>query len=472
MYKVVNHLASLNLVDLQLDDSRLLTVKLKCVPIFYRNSPDEPSGKFDLRHSQRVPQNLVIRQVSLKKIPEVFRISRFREDEWKYDRTLIRPARSLDADLGTLYDLGLASNPRVSKERAEALSRILGYEFIVPDSTAHHDINYLFWSYVKRLRESVVVLWDGEKGDYLVLPAQTRYTNLNILKEDYNRAKKGLEVAFRTYHDAIFLTLSLPAIFPLVVYASGRYVFLQHKILNELSNDVVDFVRHHWKDREIKVFKALEFHEDGRLHLHMLIFGIPYLFEWFRPVGRKKEPALYYYARKLGIRVTRHLRKRPSLLAKFILTRLLDKWLTRILSKLDNALGTRLLQTYLTYKKTKRIDGPVNEVHRIKDGKWHGSKPKDARGPNAVKYVLKYLLKMIHELTAHLSLNDPPDPDRAKPLSLKLLGYWLFAKPFYRHSRGLIRPRRKRKDRPKYNYVGLWRAIDLPEYVKPYYLTS
>jgi len=53
-------------------------------------------------------------------------------------------------------------------------------------------------------------------------------------------------------------------------------------------------------------------------------------------------------------------------------------WLQKILLRFDSVLHMNLLQAYLDYKRKEKIQGPVNELHRIKDGKWKGRPPKDA----------------------------------------------------------------------------------------------
>ncbi len=53
-------------------------------------------------------------------------------------------------------------------------------------------------------------------------------------------------------------------------------------------------------------------------------------------------------------------------------------WLKKILVRFGSALKTNLLQAYLDYKEKEKIQGPVNELHGIKNGKWKGKPPKDA----------------------------------------------------------------------------------------------
>lgn len=450
LYRVLHRLEAKGIVELQFDDHHLLTAKLKCVPVFYRSSP-ENVGKFDLSHLSKAPANLGF----------------FASGGEKSGRLRVVHAKSLKGLKGLVR---IQYGYRLSSQRRQALFEIAGMKYIVENSMIHEGLDYLFTEYEKRVRDSVVVLYDPITSEYLVLPARTRYTDPKILSEYYSRAERGLKLAFKQYHDAIFTTVTIPPILPLVVAVPelDAFILLQDSALSYVLRKLRDLVRRLWKDSDvdIRTFTAYEYHEDARLHGHVLILGIPYLFDWNKPMGRRKEPALTYLARKVGIDVTRNLRKRPSRLAKFILTRLLDKWLTEFLAKVDSALGTHFLDEYLAYKKAKGIDGPVNEVHQIRDGKWYKSKPSDARSPDAVRYILKYLLKMIRELQ-----------ERALGLSkgvmkLKLLGYWIFAKRFYSHSRGLLGPPKKKKEKRGLRYIGTWRKIDLPDYIRPYAILS
>ena len=129
-----------------------------------------------------------------------------------------------------------------------------------------------------------------------------------------------------------------------------------------------------WKDRKIKTFTAYEYHRDYVLHLHIIIFGIPYLIDWSRKFGRKKEDALTFYSRKYGIELPPEAKKTE--ISKHIFTALLDKWLIRILTRFGSILKINLREAYINYKKKHNLQGPINEIHKIKDGKWDGTPPK------------------------------------------------------------------------------------------------
>jgi len=216
---------------------------------------------------------------------------------------------------------------------------------------------------------------------------------------------------------------------------------------------------------EIKQFTTYEYHKDYNLHLHILIFGIPYLIDWDRKFGRKKEDALSYYVRKYKIELPPEAEK--TQISKHIFTALLDKWLIKILARFDSVLQINLLEAYISYKKKHNLQGPINEIHKIKDGKWDGQPPTDAiisysSGAAYQKvlspddYVTKYLLKI------YSMLKDGGGIDEEN--QAKIYGYWLFGKRFNSYSRSLS-PWKKFPKLTKLHFVGVFNKLDLPDYI-------
>jgi len=266
--------------------------------------------------------------------------------------------------------------------------------------------------------------------------------------------------------------LTVPHIFDLVIpiEVNGRiigFILLQDSIISELKNFMLDWVRQMWKDRKIETFTAYEYHRDYVLHLHVLIFGIPYLIDWSRKFGKKKEDALTYYSRKYGISLPPDAEKTE--ISKHIFTALLDRWLMEILARFDSVLNMNLLQTYLDYKKKHNIQGPINEIHKIKDGKWDGSPPKDAiisysAGAAYQKilspddYVTKYLLKIYNMVSGGGGGIDEEN-------QAKVYGYWLFGKRFNSYSRSLLPQKKPPPKLPYWHFLGVFNKLDIPDWV-------
>jgi len=145
-------------------------------------------------------------------------------------------------------------------------------------------------------------------------------------------------------------------------------------------------------------------------------------------------------------------------------------WLQKILVRFGSALKTNLLQAYLDYKRKEKIQGPINEIHRIKNGKWKGKPPKDAieeyssgaayrKVISPKQYVLKYVIKMAY-LIANGNLDSVEEKDQAK-----VYGYWLFGKRINSYSPSLLRNKEKEVKTPYWHFVGVFNQLDIPDYV-------
>ena len=373
-----------------------------------------------------------------------------------------------------LRKMGLRVITRANSFRQKALLRAQYKPTIKPGTTPHADIAYLYEENIKWWNHSVLV-FVNDFGQTTLMDVRTRFTDEKLAKWNWLKSRMALKNGFRQFKDAIMVTLTVPHIFPLVIplEVNGRiigYIPLQDSIISELKNYLSDWLRQMWKDRKIKTFTAYEYHRDYVLHLHIIIFGIPYLIDWSRKFGKKKEDALTYYVRKYKIELPPEAEK--TQISKHIFTALLDKWLREILKKFDSILGTKLLETYLDFKKKHNIQGPINEIHKIKDGKWDGTPPKDAMKTYSSgaayreviqpdDYVTKYLLKIYSMITNGGGGGGGIDEEN----QAKVFGYWLFGKRFNSFSRSLL-PLKKPPPLPPYwHLVGVFNKLDLPDWV-------
>lgn len=332
----------------------------------------------------------------------------------------------------------------------------------------HADIAYLHEENIKAWNSSVLAFVNDDEQT-MVMPVKTRFNDPEKALKNLLKAKKALKTGFTQYKDAIMITLTLPRVFPLSkpVELNGKiygYVPLQDSIITKLKSMMMDWIRQLWKGHDIKSFTAYEYHTDYTLHVHVLVFGIPYLIPWNRKSGIKKEDALTYYMHAYNIKMQS---RKKTKLSKHIFTALLDKWLQKILVRFGSALKIDLLDAYLKYKKEKGLEGPVNEIHRIKDGEWVGNPPKDSTieyssgaayqkvlGPD--QYVLKYVTKVVDTIARGGSVQEK---DQAK-----VFGYWLFGKRFNSYSRSLLPKRDAEKD-PKWHFLGVFNVLNLPDYI-------
>jgi hypothetical protein len=342
---------------------------------------------------------------------------------------------------------------------------------IRPGTREHSDIGFLYKENVKEWDRSVMVFMNDDE-EAMTMKVRTRFNDEKKALWNFLKSKKALKIAFKRYDNAIMITLTIPHIFPLVLplEQNGKiigFIPLQDSILTQLKANMMAWIRETWKDRKIETFTAYEYHTDYTLHLHILIFGIPYLIDWNRKYGRKKEDALSYYSDKYNILLPSDVKK--TQLAKYVFTALLDKWLQKILVRFDAVLKTDLLQAYLDYKSKEKIQGPVNELHRIKNGKWKGKPPKDSvieysSGAAYKKvlppdrYVTKYVLKIYSMISS--GGGGIEEEDQAK-----VFGYWLFGKRFNSYSPSLLRNKEKEVKISVWHFVGVFNKLNLPDFI-------
>ena len=447
----LKHLEQLGIIERL--DTYPVTYKLKRLPIEFfaqisgsHQASDEP---FDLRNSSRMFPSLVNRLVVSQ----------------KNDSSI-----NSTAYIQELRKLGLRVISRANSFRQKGLLIAQHKPSIKPGSREHADIAYLYEENIKWWNHSVLV-FVNDFEQYLLAPVSTRFNDEQKAKLSYLKSRMALKIGFKRHRDAIMITLTVPHIFDLVIpiEVNGRiigFIPLQDSIISELKNYLLDWLRQMWKDRKIKTFTAYEYHSDYALHLHILIFGIPYLIDWDRKFGRKKEDALTYYVRKYNIPLPPDAEKTE--ISKHIFTALLDKWLTEILAKFDSVLGTNLLETYLEYKKKHNLQGPINEIHRIKDGQWVSTPPKDAivqyssgaayrevLAPD--RYVTKYVLKIYSMLKGGGGIDEESQA--------KVYGYWLFGKRFNSYSRSLLPQKKSPPKLPYWHFFRIYNEVDLPDFI-------
>jgi hypothetical protein len=382
---------------------------------------------------------------------------------------LLNPAdlkQKLQELIHELRKTGLRLITRVNSFRQKALL-MAQREAIGPGTRPHADIAFLHGENMKAWSSSVLAFMNDEEQT-MTMPVRTRFNDSEKALMILLKSKKALKNAFKDHKDALMITLTLPRLFPLVLPVDHEgqifgYVPLQDSIITKLKSMMMDWLRKMWKDRKIETFTAYEYHTDYTLHVHVLVFGIPYLINWSRKVGSKKEDALTYYSHIYNIKMQSRKKTKVS---KHIFTALLDKWLQKILVRFGSALKINLLDAYLHYKQKEKLQGPVNEIHRIKNGEWvvppkdsvieysSGAAYQKVIGPD--QYVLKYVTKIVDTIAQGGSVQEK---DQAK-----VFGYWLFGKRFNSFSPSLL-PRASADQDPKWHFLGVFNLLNLPDYI-------
>jgi hypothetical protein len=342
-----------------------------------------------------------------------------------------------ERDIQKLKRLGIRIITRANFYRVQALRVANCNSEIKPHTKEHSEIANLFKQHIDEISSKVLVFRNKENPDeHLIIDYPSRFTDSRKVYRLYRKSKRILQRAFEKHKDALMFTITLPRIFPITieVYKDGSLygvIPLQDVLITKVRQDFIKRLRKWWKNTKIETFTAYEFHDDYAEHQHVLIFGIPYLIDWSRKFGKKKLDALTYFSLKYGITLPEDSPR--TLLSKHIITAVLDEILTRILETIDSILYTDFLAGYELYKSLFNVNGPVNEVHRIKNGNWEGEPPPDSVTSTKVlspaKYVVKYLLKVLNMVKNKEEI--PPEHQA------KFFGYWLLGKRFNSYSRSL-----------------------------------
>ncbi|BFI75520.1 hypothetical protein [Sulfurisphaera ohwakuensis] len=385
-----------------------------------------------------------------------------------------------------LRKAGLRIITLANKYRQKALLTTQYKTSIYPGTREHEDIAFLYQENIKEWNKSVMV-FESDEEEFMLTRVSTRFNDKKRVFMKVVKDSKALESAFKKYKNAIMITLTVPHIFPLTVplKENGKVIGiipLQDSIITQLKALMMAWIRKNWKGRDIKTFTAYEYHGDYVLHIHILVFGIPYLIDWKRKYGSKKEDALSYYSKSYNIPLPPSLRERlktgelsvkdKETISKYIFTGLLDRWLIRVLTRFGSLLKMNLLDAYLDYKVKERLQGPINHIFRIKggskNGKWKGRPPKDAiiqyssgaayrKVISPKQYVLKYVLKMAYSIAQGLPIE--------KEEQGKVYGYWLFGKRFNSYSPSLLPKKDKVVRVPYWHFVGVFPELDIPDFI-------
>jgi hypothetical protein len=338
-----------------------------------------------------------------------------------------------ETEMSELRKLGLRTVYHANEYRLPALETINNKTSVQPYTSEFQKISKLFNEHVEEMKNSVLLFRNIKTGDFVKSPHPSRFVNKRTITEAYRKAVSILNSGFSKHEHAVFVTLTLPRIFHLSYRYRDRYLLLQDSVLMSLKNELIKWLRQFWKGKKLEVFTALEYHNDFALHVHVVVFGIPHLIEWSRKVGPKKELAIVYYARKFGVDIPPGV---PfTVVSKRIITKLLHTKLVNILHKIDKKLGTGLLSQYLQYVNNNNLDGPVNDIRRVKNGNWMDEPPPEAVTTSKTltpkEYLLKYLTKMMK------MIKDGKFDVKPEHFA-KYSGYWLFAKRFYTYSPSLL----------------------------------
>ncbi|ADB58900.1 hypothetical protein Arcpr_1857 (plasmid) [Archaeoglobus profundus DSM 5631] len=241
----------------------------------------------------------------------------------------------------------LITNYRASREWFEIAIRLLTkpVERFEPIDKELLVLNFTTW--LENISDKVLVFMDPETRVVVTKPYRTRFNSPEYIKLLLAKYDEAWKIASENYDVGVFLTVTLPPIFPLKI---EQYLlsYILHRLRNWLKR------RYGFTPPSIV---GNEPQESLNFHKHIVFFGISRIMD-------KRELTLW-----LDDKVIRFLENMGHHIQKTVNNRLKPEEV-----KVFNKLGKKLLKRYLRYKKKhKGYQGPVNwitKVYKDENGKW------------------------------------------------------------------------------------------------------
>ena len=257
------------------------------------------------------------------------------------------------------------------------------------------ELGYFFEEYLDDVNSKIIVLKSVEEGSYLLLPYRHRFkpARLKLLKRKYEEVWSKLEANHKI---GIFLTLTVdPKDYDSLLEIAREVP----KAFNRLKA----WIRKRLKFNPPHV-AVYEFQDNGRLHLHVILFGV---------------------------------------------SRIADK------------------KTELTPELERIGFGKISYIYKIvkKGGRWAWTKgrPRDAN-LNPKDYLMKYLVKAIR-MPKMPEVITFPKPE-LKVDDLKLAMYWATGKRFFTYSIRIGREERAVKVKVRFfEFIGVFSVLNVPDHV-------
>jgi len=333
------------------------------------------------------------------------------------------------------------------------------------------ELNARFLDYIDDRSERIIVLRSLEEDEwgereYLFLRYRTRFTDPSYVKRARARFDEVWRRASGLFEFAVFVTITLPPIFPLSI---------QRYALSYMVNCFKAWLRRRYG--YCPHIRVNEFQHRGNLHVHLVVFGVSFV-EEKQKYTRLLEGWLKAFLSSMGVKINGMRRKK---LSKELVERL-------------NRIGMSLLKRYSRYKRRKdeearrkgeRFEGPVNYLIALKrtgaGWEWAGKPPSyvleasarvasrkncDGGAISPRDYLSKYLGKVFNAVSALIegdySAFDEPEGNL-------LACYWLTTTRFFSYSCSLASSRPQGGERA-YEFVGSWREEDMPDSIFEHYL--
>jgi hypothetical protein len=278
------------------------------------------------------------------------------------------------------------------------------------------------------------LLFRDEGGDLRVLPYKTRYTSLDVAVEKVKKFEYACDVAIQRYDYAIFVTITVPPIFPLKL-CLWFLSYVMHRL-----KALIRKYEHETKPH----LKVIEPQRSLNPHLHALIFGL----NWIMPKEKFTfwlDEQLERFLERLGDNYKSTINKRAG-----------DERVRQL-----NKYGRRMLKRYRKYKEKqrrketksgKKFTGPINHitvVRKVDNDYEFDEPPRDAKTRKVFEYLKYYVLKNLYECKRTAE-------DKYRKQSIEIAFYWLLRIQFFYVSPILRPPPRERVVRG-WEFIGSFR---------------
>lgn len=303
--------------------------------------------------------------------------------------------------------------------------------------------NFELWLWEMK---DALLIFKTHTEEFKLIPPASRFLRPEIAVKQLKKIQNAFLVAEASKWEGVFLTLTLPPIFPLQV---------QRWILSFLLHRIKALIRKHKKETVPHV-RVNEPHQDFRLHLHVVIFKTDWIMNKFKLTNYLNKH-LESFLRNLG----EHYKRTVNNKATYEMVTAL------------NLYGKKLLRKYRRYKRSKKgFVGPVNHISKIKrtdEGYIFENAPQDASKVKKTMhdggfvgvfdYIKYYIMKNIYEVS-EISNSDEKTPVKVK--SIELAFYWYARLPFYYLS-PIFHPKRERPPPSGWEFLGLVKSEEVPD---------
>ena len=313
-----------------------------------------------------------------------------------------------------------------------------------------------FSAWLDDVSERVLVFMD-EDGEIVEKPYKTRFTHpecVEYLLAKYDDAWKIAEA----YDVGVFLTITLPPIFPLKV---------EQYLLSFILHRLRAWLRRRKEGFSPPSIVSNEPQESLSFHKHVIFFGIDWIMDKKSELTKWLDDKVERFLSDMG----RHIKNTINNRLKSRHKKKFENALTSDEVEELNKYGRRLLERYKMYKAFHYgYEGPVNWVTKIykEGGRWvFKNLPPDLQeqiqgnrragtlydGGNVAvpDYLKKYLVKNLKALKTGF-----PDDDVKE--CVKLAWYWLLRIPFFTVSPSLRVPREKKPPPVGLTFIGSYHA--------------